>query len=100
MARLEDTFTFVGATEQGRAVFMDIAALTGEREALAHCQALLASHDSGDCIEIWRGAALVATVARTIAPPKDDRAPDVVVYPGLRLRATSRSKASPPRRGG
>lgn len=66
MKRIEDTYTFIGATEQGRAVFMDIAALPGEREALLHCQALLAGHDSGAFIEIWRGAGLVAKVPRAI----------------------------------
>lgn len=67
MARLEDTFTFLGVTEEGHAVFMDIAALADEREALLHCQGLLADHASGAFIEIWRGAGLVATVPRTIS---------------------------------
>lgn len=64
MTAVEDIYTFIGVTAQDRAVFMDIAALRSDREALRHCEELLATHDSGALVELWRGAGLVAKVYR------------------------------------
>ena len=65
----EDTYTFLGTTDEGDPVFMDIAALPTRCAALAHCEALLQFHDRGAMIEIWRGAGLIATIPREARPP-------------------------------
>lgn len=62
----EDTYTFIGVAAQGQAVFMDIAVLGSEREALRHCEKLLTAHESGVLIELWCGADLMARVPRTV----------------------------------
>lgn len=67
MPASDETYTFIGATDEGDAVFMDIAILPTERDALAHCHDLLAIHDRGSVIELWRGAGLLAKIPRTVA---------------------------------
>ncbi|WP_146197942.1 hypothetical protein [Caulobacter endophyticus] len=63
---MEDTYTFIGAMKDGSTVFMDIAALNSETLARQHCHALLHEHDSGDLVELWRGAALIAKIDREV----------------------------------
>ena len=64
MSVTEDTYTFLGTTPLGDPVFMDIAVLPTEGAALRHCAQLLQSHASGSLVELWRGAGLLATIAR------------------------------------
>jgi hypothetical protein len=59
-----DTYTFLGTTPEGEPVFMDIAALSTARDALAHADKLLGDHASGAFVEVWRGASLVAKTPR------------------------------------
>ena len=63
----EDTYTFIGADEDGGALFMDIAVFNGEGFALRHGARLFDMHDNGDRVEIWRGASLVASIPRPSA---------------------------------
>ncbi|CAN5486152.1 hypothetical protein BH10PSE3_BH10PSE3_03920 [soil metagenome] len=64
MAVTEDTYTFLGTTQKGDPVFMDIAVLPTEGAAVRHCAQLFQSHGSGSLVEVWRGAGLITTVAR------------------------------------
>lgn len=61
----DDIYTFIGATADGDAVFIDIAALTTHQAALRHGRDLLNDHARGACVEIWCGARLVAVVPRS-----------------------------------
>ncbi len=70
----EETYTFIGASEDGVPLFMDIAVLSGEGSALRHGERLFEMHHAGDRVEIWRGASLMANIRRPDARNAGDRA--------------------------
>ena len=59
----EEVLTLLGVRPDGVASIVDLVA-DGPAQARRRAQALLREHASCDCVEIWRGGALLQKVLR------------------------------------
>jgi len=60
----DNAYTFLGNSKAGAPLFMDIAVFEDDEQARRHAVRLLEEHDSGEAVEIWRAALMVAKIPR------------------------------------